>query len=178
MPDWNDIGDEELDAGSPLTSSLFTRLARNPEAIAIGAPGAPRLMPGAFPEITAGDEVRFLSVGVMTSPSQIYSDGFRWTSLQAGSVRLRFVIGSNSGLAYARVYVDDVTVGTFSGSGAGVAHSVDLPISANSEIRVAFRLDNQGADRFASLSNVQLSTGGEWVFPVPPAVGAGKWSFQ
>lgn len=46
MADYQFVPDSDLDPGSPLNTSLMSRLARNPEAMFEGAVGAPRLQTG------------------------------------------------------------------------------------------------------------------------------------
>lgn len=48
MASYNEITDGEIDPESPITTSLMTKLRDNPEAIAEGASGAPRIVYGAL----------------------------------------------------------------------------------------------------------------------------------
>lgn len=59
MADYSEILDDELIPDSPGTSILFFRLRDNPEAIALGAQGAPHLIAGWWPfdEVAVGDSV-------------------------------------------------------------------------------------------------------------------------
>lgn len=52
MADWGDITDTEVQPGKPITTSLMFRLARNCQAIAERALGAPRVQPSTLERLT------------------------------------------------------------------------------------------------------------------------------
>lgn len=88
MTDFNEILDSEIDPGSPLNTSLFSRLARNPLAIAEGDVSAPPIRAQAMTRVAAG------SVPVRTDPrtSEYYSTSwtavYSWVLYGSGVVRV------------------------------------------------------------------------------------------
>ena len=138
MADYDQILDSELDPGSPMNTSLFTRLARNPEAIAEGADGAPPVQMAAFGDIVAGDTEFQWRPTPFSQAGSSYATAVIYTALQAGTVRVKFSTNASGGGNVAwQILVDGVVA--FSNSTGGGNFSHDLTVDHGSKIEIQVR---------------------------------------
>ncbi|MEM9522758.1 MAG: hypothetical protein AAF982_01985 [Pseudomonadota bacterium] len=167
MADYDFVADSELDPGSPMNTSLFTRLARNPEAIAEGSAGAPRIQVEALEELTAGDVVRYAYSG-----PTVASNGTLWRTfvgfyfVQQGTIRLKIEFrSSNSTNRDTRILVDGVEVWTHEALGTDwEIVSADIPISRGASIELQYKGDSGVG--FHETRLLEICTGGEIIFPM------------
>lgn len=94
------LEDSDLDPGSPGNTSLFSRLARNPDAIAKGEPGAPVVVAGWHPydmvEVGDGNDGAFYDAAVDGSVTTVYSPSFE-TGYEYAIYSVDLVLSSSFG---------------------------------------------------------------------------------
>ena len=102
MATYRAIAASEVDADSPVTSTLVSALAENPTAIAEGAAGAPRIQASASSGSVAGNVLLWASLkdsasgtGFVVVPQSHYR------AVAAGVVRFKAVVDAQSGTARA-----------------------------------------------------------------------------
>lgn len=131
--DYTEIDDDEILPDSPGTSILFFRLRDNPEAIAEGAPDAPRIAIGALERLAVGDVQRGeTETGAVSYGPGGGSSGTQrfvvFMFLQAGNVRLvvnRSGISGSCSLIRRRNKADTTIL---SPSGSGDSSPVDVAV--------------------------------------------------
>lgn len=173
MTDYNEITPNEIDPGSPLNVSLFTRLVDNPIAAMEGAAGAPRLAFEAIPDVVAGDQVRLSATGNFENGSEVFQTGFLWSCPQNGTIRLSVGHRRSSAAAdvQAEVLVGGASVALYTHrSTSEVVNTVDFPVSRNDLIEVRIRRNGPNDFGVCVLTRVDLSTDGGWIFPLAPVL--------
>lgn len=165
METYTEITDGQLAPGAPITVSLATALARNPQAIAEGASGAPFIHMKAFQKLTAGDELRYVdSNSGYRVINENLSTVWSWRPWQEGTVRITFTLSRSSTSAVANIQSNGVTV--WDGSTRSTqTFSVDLDVTPGHLIRIRLRVGSDGPSKWARLSAVKLSTNGELILP-------------
>lgn len=163
MADWPNITDAQCDPDAPVTSELIYGLRDAPIAIAEGAAGAPRIRAMSLGAVTAGGTVRTSVAGPVGGASGV---SLKFFMAQRGSVRLSFVAqGDTSNPA-------SVAVTPFGGASTVIAsyplsatvRVVDVPFNCGDEISVGVFVAPESGNA-AYLTNVTLSTGGEFLWP-------------
>jgi hypothetical protein len=141
MADWTTISNSEVDGDSPITESLMTALRDNPQAIAEGATGAPRIENLAMEEnvVTAGN------VYIARNDAEESHSGTTLTTLkefyttQSGTCRILFELKyGTAGTSYARIYINNVSMGTLrsSTSSTYATYTEDFSISVGDYIQL------------------------------------------
>lgn len=98
MADYTEIDPNTLLPGEPWTSAKALAAFANPEAIAEGATGAPRIELMAIERLTAGDNVRSQRSGVSVATDPVaYITVHQAGFMQIGTIRAR--VQSGSGLS-------------------------------------------------------------------------------
>ncbi|MEL7513676.1 MAG: hypothetical protein AAGK03_03615 [Pseudomonadota bacterium] len=175
MADYTFIADNELDPGSPLNTALFARLARNPEAIAEGQPGAPRVLMEAIGEdLVAGNVVRY-------SDTKVHSTGESWArpldtaTIQPGTLRLTFQHRGNPyGDSKAEVWSGGVRRAAYTATSTSwVSRTIDLTLSVGSQFTILHR--STRFDTVSEVRNIQLKTAGQWLVPMPTTAPKYIW---
>lgn len=165
MADYTPILDDEILPDSPGTSILFFRLRDNPQAIAEGAAGAPRVQIGALQRLTAGSEVR---IRRDNPPTGTTGTALEFSLLQSGEIRVTFDRADSGttitlrrwrGTNYIDIYVGDpATPQTF-----------DVSVLPGDRITLTWTGSQPGSD---GVINARMSTGGEDYFPVGVQAGS------
>lgn len=178
MTDYLPITDAETDPGAPGTSELWKKWRDNPLAMFEGAVDAPRIQVGAFPETTAGDTVKYMSAGSISTDQTTYQKVLEGKFLGRGALTIEFVVGTNIGGTYIKVQKNDVGVYTNPSPNPGT-YSFDLSYAVGDRFSIFYCTSGASSAR-ASLS-VKLKTGGEDIFllnglmsPEPSILG-GTW---
>ncbi|MGK7753784.1 hypothetical protein [Roseovarius sp. C03] len=175
MADYSYISNDEIDPGSPLNTSLFSRLARNPEAIAEGDVDAPPIAAAALGRPTAGNVTRFLDDTTHTNDQMSFSVVYRFQPGGFGAFRVKMELRGISGLtAFAEVRVNGTAVLSFASAGTGwTARTGDVTFATGDLVEVYLRSNSTGAD--ADLRNLEFATSGEDLYPI--TVNEQFWSF-
>lgn len=167
MTTYQEILDSELDPGSPLSTSLMTRLARNFLAIAEGDVSAPGVELSALSRPTAGSENRYQDNDVHSKTGSGYQKVLSVTLGGRGSVRVKLEHQTNQAIYQSRARVlrnGNVIAlwGTY--STAPVSRNVDISFTPGDLIQVDHDSDNGVGISY--MTNIRLSTGGERLIPI------------
>ena len=120
MADWTDQDPNTLLPGEPWTSAKALAAFENTEAVAEGAPGAPRIALKSIERLVAGDSVRSQQTSVISTDSN-FTLGFDF--IQIGTIRCKslFVSGDTFGAS--------VTVTRIRNGGSTVLYNDAAPLS-------------------------------------------------
>lgn len=143
MTAYTSVADSEIDPESPGTTTLFTKLRDNPIAITEGASGAPKIQTAALV-----DHVSSTAAYIYSHEPGLYVQAFtasyikqaEFTIGRDGIVSVTFKIWTSSAswIAYGRIYVNGVAVGTerTTASTSGAVFTEDITISKDDKIQL------------------------------------------
>jgi hypothetical protein len=144
MADWTDIANTTLEPDAPLTSATMLALRDNPQAVAEGAAGAPRIVYGALRDIQVGDAVfcRLTVEDAVTgntsfeNKSERSSATMAATILNSGTVRVKFSHrGDGGSSSLARVFLNNSIIqGWTTGDGVTADRQVDVSVELGDKI--------------------------------------------
>lgn len=138
MPDYRVIADSEVQPDAPVTSSLGFAFRDNPDAIAEGAPGAPKNRSESLNLSTASgdrtsDGVVFTMNGLDRVAALMVNSYCSITHTAAGSATVRYRTSTNGGSTWSGYTTFDSAVLTASGNTRSVRFGfITLAASVNS----------------------------------------------
>lgn len=176
MTDYLPITDAETDPGAPGTSELWKKWRDNPIAMFEGAVDAPRIQVGAFPETTAGNTVKYMSMGGATTTSTSYTKIMSGKFLGRGSLRIEVTRSFGVGPGGFKIQKNEVDVYTKEPVNIGT-YTYDLTYAVGDSFSIYYKGDSNGF----TINPVSLKTSGEDLFllnglmsPEPSILG-GTW---
>lgn len=121
MPDYRVVADSEVQPDAPVTSSLGFALRDNPDAIAEGAPGAPKVRSEALALRTAAadrtsDGVFFTLTGIDRISTFMVNSHISLTYVAAGSASTQYRTSTNGGSTWSVYTAIDTSLLTSGGN--------------------------------------------------------------
>jgi hypothetical protein len=165
MTSYTAIADTEIDAESPVTEELMTRLRDNPIAIGEGATGAPRIWgsgvarPQDMPVLTvaAASTVDVstscdVTTGTTSTNSPTYTAARTWlVHSVTGSVRISATLTSSGGAQVnARAYKNGVQQGSTTSTNTATSVSWDVTTVPTDTLELRHSSDNVGTNSVIS----------------------------
>jgi hypothetical protein len=160
----------EVDAESPVTDLLLTRLRDNPLAIAAGDAGAPRIDIGALTRLTAGDVIRARQDPLLSGPLGGTLLIVIMTASQVGTVRITYEHRSTGGPVSGSAFLSRSRGTSYTilanndNSGSFVTRTIDVPVLPGDTVRLG--INEFGASIIPQLQNIRVQTGGENLYSI------------
>jgi hypothetical protein len=170
MADYTLIDPNTLLPGEPWTSAKALAAFENPEAIAEGAAGAPRIYQGAFERLVAGSEIRATVTASNSNPSGPTEAEYSFGLVQGGELRIGLSRSGSPAPASMDVKRTRAGVTTTVFSTASNPASVDISIIPGDVIRVSA---SYGGGTLASTATITatIGTNGSDLYPGPGLFG-------
>jgi hypothetical protein len=157
----------------------MTRLARNPQAIAEGADGAPGVSLLAWERPAAGEVTRYAHAADEVYSGTSFVKFFSQVLFQSGEIRFSFSHTAGNGGSTAEILVNSVVVASWATSaGATVQRSVDLPVSRGALIEARHKCNAAVVNYKSTIAGFSLKTSGAILIPTSFATSPSEWSLS
>lgn len=131
---WTSIPNGDVAAGAAVTTALMTALRDNPEGMAAGVSGAPRIKAAAHGTPATGANrcggIRD-ALSLVTPATTAEQFVGAWNALASGVVRVNFSFTMSSGTGTHRIYKNGSVVTSITSTGA---QTYDLTVAAGDHI--------------------------------------------
>jgi hypothetical protein len=166
MASWTNQSTSSLLPGEPWTSAKALAAFENPEAIAEGASGAPKIRTAALQPPTAGSTVIRTLKGISAayvSPSNSGSAGISEGSigvLVGGTIRVvsTIALGGTVTTWQVQYLKNGVAFATFSGGSTGLQFS-DVVVALGDRIDIGATVNGGGSSGSVSLTGIKIESG-------------------
>ena len=164
MASWTNQSTSSLLPGEPWTSAKALAAFENPEAIAEGASGAPKILTAAMQPPTAGSNtirgIQAISATYTSPASSANAELFEGSivALVGGTVRVRSTVGTSGTVTSINVQYlkNGVAFATFTSTGTA---SADVAVVLGDQIRISATINGGGSTGTVSLSDIRVESG-------------------